>query len=95
MKQLEGSQNYQQALDLASTKARAPPRTYGELKLAVVTFAAYLWVFWGDKCPLYNNLLILHEILDLKGVQNIKKRLSPTKCRKILWAVHHNTIKFY
>ena len=95
MEQSEGNQNYQQALDLTGTKARAPPRTYAELKLAVGTFAAYLWVFWGDECPLYNNVLTLHEILDSKGVQNIKNRISPTKCRKILWAVHHDTIEFY
>ena len=43
---------------------RRLPRKWYELKEMLATFAALLWVFFGDVCPLYDQVLKIWRVLN-------------------------------
>ena len=59
---------------------RAPPRTLEELKLAVATYAALLWVLFGDACDFYQQVLAFRLAFDMPAVQFKPQCYTATIC---------------
>ena len=93
--QSEANRNMEEALQLGDSAPRAPPKDYPELKLAVGTFAALLWTLYGDECTLYSNVVAVWETLDGESVENLRENFMPSLCRKIVWAIHHDTVEYF
>ena len=55
----QGERTQAEALQMKKADPRRPPRNWYELKEMLATFSALLWVFWGDVCPLYSQILNL------------------------------------
>ena len=51
---------------------RVPPRNWYELKGMLATFAALLWVLFGDVCPLYDQIYKLWRVLNHPCIKAVK-----------------------
>ena len=53
----QGTRTQSESPKMKKVDPRRPPRNWYELKEMLATFAALLWVFFGDVCPLYDQVL--------------------------------------
>ena len=74
---------------------RRPPRNWYELKEMLATFAALLWVLFGDMCPLYNQILKLLRVLDHPYIKAAKSKFTRIRCAHITWKLLEETRLFF
>ena len=52
----QGTRTQAEAPQMKKSDPRRPPRNWYKLKEMLATFAALLWVLFGDVCPLYDQI---------------------------------------
>ena len=53
----------------------------------LATFAALLWVLFGDVCPLYDQVLQLCRVLKYPSLKAVKSKFNRVRCAQITWKV--------
>ena len=66
---------------------RDPPSTYGDLCLAIDTFAALLWTLFGDKCDYYKKIMAVRSLLYSDIVLSHRSRLTSSVIKTYVWAI--------
>eukprot|EP00956_Cyclotella_meneghiniana_P003237 scaffold3946_cov41-Cyclotella_meneghiniana.AAC.4 len=61
----------------------------------VATTAALISVLYGQKCPLYINLMKVHDILQENSVQQQKIAFTKLFCRQLTWAIYDDMRNFF
>ena len=86
-----------EAIKLSKTETRRPPQNYHELKLNVdvATYAALLWVLYGEQCDLYKKVLAIWECLDSKWVKASKEAYTSDVCASVIWAIIEDSRNFF
>jgi hypothetical protein len=84
-----------EAIKLSKTETRRPPRNYHELKLNVATYAALLWVLYGEHCDLYKKTVAIWECLNSKWVKASKESYTSDVCASIIWAIIEDSRNFF
>ena len=59
------------------------------------TFAALLWVLFGDLCPLCDQILKLWRMLNHLSVKAVKSKFTMIRCVHITWQVLEETRLFF
>ena len=80
---------------MANSEKKHPPTEYHSLKLMIATYAALLFVLFGQYCELYKKVLAMYQILDMEEVMVVKAAFSPLKCKQITWALYHESRMFF
>ena len=80
---------------ISSSEKRHPPMEYHSLKLMVATYAALIFVLFGEKCHLYANLMKIYMILDLEEVYAVKHAFTSMICKSITWAIFEDSRMFF
>ena len=75
------------ALKMKKADPRIPPRHWYELKEILASFAALLWVLFGDVCPLYHQILKLWRVLKHPSIKAVKSKFTRIRCAHITWKV--------
>ena len=60
----QGTRTQAEALQMKKSDPRRRPRNWYGLKEMISTFAALLWVLFGDVCPLYDQIYKLWRLLN-------------------------------
>ena len=66
---------------------RRPQRNWYELKEILATFTAFLWVLFGDVCPLYDKNYKLWRVLNHPSIKAVNSRFTRVRCSHITWQV--------
>ena len=74
---------------------RLPPRNCYELKEMLDKFDAFLWVLFGDVCPIYDQLLKLWSVLKYPSLKAFKSKFTRIRCAHITWQVLEETRLFF
>ena len=75
---------------------RRPPRSWYKLKEMLATFAALLWVLFGDVCPLYDQIYNLLRVLNHPSLKSVKLTFTGIRCAHItLKLLEETEILFY
>ena len=77
------------------TPTRQPPRNYYELLTMIGTYTAWLYVLFGQYCPLYQECHQLYDTLDSDEVENKKNKFNRTKCAQVTWQVIEASRAFF
>ena len=59
------------------------------------TFAALLWVLFGDVLPLYDQVLKLWRVLNHPLIKVVKSKFMQIRCAHITWQVLEETRLFF
>ena len=62
---------------------RHPPRNWYELKEMLATFAEFLWVMFGDVCPLYDQIYKLWRVLNHPSIKAVKSKFTRIRLSNI------------
>ena len=84
-----------EALQTKKSDPMCPPRNWYELKEMLATFAALLWVLFGDVCPLYDQVLKLWRVLNHPYIKAVKSKFTRIRCAHITWQVLEETRLFF
>ena len=68
----QGTRNQAEALQIKKSYPRCSPRDWYELKEMLATFAALLWLLFGDVCPLYDQVLKIWRVLNHSSLKAVK-----------------------
>jgi len=91
----QGTRTHAEALRLKKTDPRQPPRNWYELKEMCATFAALLWVLFGDQCPLYAQILQLWRVVNHPSIKAVKSTFGKVRCAQITWQILEETRQFF
>ena len=91
----QGKRTQAEALQTKIAYPRRPPRNWYELKETIATFAALLWAFLGDVCPLYDKILNLWRVLKYPYIKPVKSKFIWIRCAHITWQVLEETRLFF
>ena len=58
-------------------------------------FAAFLWVLFGDVCPLYDQIYKLWRVLNHPYTKSVKSKFTRIWCAHITWQVLEETRLFF
>ena len=61
----------------------------------LATFAALLWVLFGDVCPLHDQIYKLLRVLKHPSIKSLKSKKSRIRCAHINWQVLEETRLFF
>ena len=61
----------------------------------LATFAALLWVFFGDMCPLYDQILKLFRVLNHPYIKALKSKFTRISCAHKSWQVWEEMRLFF
>ena len=73
---------------------RRPPTNWYELEEMLATFAALLWVLFGDVCPLYDQTYKSWRLLNHPSIKAVKPKFTRIRCAHITWQVLEETRLF-
>ena len=68
---------------MKKTDTRRQPRNWYELKEMLATFAAFLWVLFGDVCPLHDKIYKLWRVLNHPSIKLVKSKFTRIWCSQI------------
>ena len=91
----QGTRTQAEALKTKKEYPRRPPKNWYELKEMLATFAALLWVLFGDVCPLYDQIHKLWRVLKHPSIKAVKSKISRIRCTYITWQVLEETRLFF
>ena len=91
----QGTRTQAEALQMKKADPRRPPRNWYELKEMLSTFAAWLWVLFGDVCPLYDQIYKLWMVLNHSSIKEVKSKFTRIRCAHITWQVLEETGMFF
>lgn len=91
----EFTRTLEEAKKIAKAEARAPPRTFGTVKLNLATYAALLNVLFGDRCELYEKVWTLYGIMKEQEVAATAAGYRPMLCKEITWCVYDDSRSFF
>ena len=91
----QGTRTQAEALQMKKSDPRRPPRNWYELKEMLATFAALLWVLFGDVCPLYDQIYKLWRVLNHPYIKSVKSKFIRIRCSHITWQVLEETRLFF
>ena len=63
------------------------PETFAEMRLMLDTYMVFVWVLFGNKCPLYIQLKQVSTILNDRQVQLSALAYTKAHCFRIVWAI--------
>lgn len=72
-----------------------PPENYGDLKLCVNTFCAFIHTLFGPRCDYYKGLMEIRDTLLLRTVQYNRESFDVDVCRRITWAIINDGRGFF
>ena len=90
----QGTRTQAEALQMKKADPRRPPRNWYELKEMLDTFAALLWVLFGNMCPLYYPVLMLWRVLNHPSTKETKSKFTRIRCAHITWQLLEETRLF-
>ena len=61
----------------------------------IATFAALLWVLFGDVCPLYDQIYKLWRVLNHPSIKSVKSKFIRIWCAHITWQVLEKIILIF
>ena len=61
----------------------------------LATFAALLWLLFGDVWPLYYQVLKIWRVLNHPPLKEVKSKFTPIRCAHIIWQVLEETRLFF
>ena len=61
----------------------------------LATFAAFLWVLFGDVRPLYDQIYKLWRVLNHPSIKAVKSKFTRIWCAHITWKVMEETRMFF
>ena len=65
----QGTRTQSEELQIKKLDPRRLPRNWYKLKEMLATFAALLWVLFGDVCPLYDQIYKLWRVLNHPSIK--------------------------
>ena len=65
----QGTRTQVEALQMKKKDPKCPPRNCYKLKEMQAEFAAWLWVLFGDVCPLYDQIYKLWRVLNHPSIK--------------------------
>ena len=61
----------------------------------LATFAALLWVLFGDVFPLYDQVYKLWKVLNNPSIKSVKSKFTRIRCSQVTWQVLEETRLFF
>ena len=61
----------------------------------LATFAALLWVLFGDMCPLYDQIYKLWRVLNHPSILAVKSKFTRIWCAHRTWQLFEETRLFF
>ena len=89
------TRTYTEALSKLNKDPRRPPVTLEGLKLAVATYAALLYVFFGPLCALYQQVLSYREAMEMPTVEHKLACYDAQLCREYWFQVLTSSREFF
>ena len=89
------TRTYSESIARQTRDPRRPPNTLEELKKAVATFAALLYVFFGPLCVLYQQVLAFREAMDMPAVEQKHMFYNAELCREYWFQVLTSSREFF
>ena len=68
----QGTRTQLEATQMKKQYPMLPPRKWYKLKETLATFAAFLWLLFGDLCPLYDQIYKLWRVFNHPYIKAVK-----------------------
>ena len=94
-RETENNRTFREAASRLKGETRDPPSNFWQVEVMVATTAALMSVLYGERCPLYINLMKIHDILQENTVQQQKGAFTKLFCRQLTWAIYDDMRNFF
>ena len=71
------------------------PESFSEMKVMLETYMILVWVFFGDCCPMYDQLLKVSHLLSSRQVQLVSMQYNKQFCMRITWAIFEESRRYF
>ena len=91
IEETRATRTLKEAERIAASNKRDPTVEYHSLKLMVATYASLLYVLFGSKCHLYEQVLTIYKVLNQDEVFANRLAFDAVKCKQVTWAIFEDS----